>query len=118
MTDERMRILEMISEGKITPEEGNDLLATLDHGVDVKPRRKARFLKIRVIEDGKEKVNVNLPISLAKIALKFLPQEAREEIESKGIEIDEVLGSISEGMGPERLITVDDEDTQVEIYVE
>ena len=54
-TEERMRILQMIDDGKITAEEGARLLAALSEAPKVKPRRSlrdaaggARWLRIRV----------------------------------------------------------------------
>ncbi len=71
-TDERMRILKMIQEGKITAEEGSKLLAALREGrKETRPptpptHAKKGWLRIRVTDmnTGRTKVNVNLPLSL------------------------------------------------------
>ncbi len=77
-TEERMKILKMIDEGKITAEEGARLLSTLSESR--KPPRKvtlqgstsgARWLKIRVTDmvTGKAKATVNLPLGLVDAGL-------------------------------------------------
>lgn len=117
--EERMRILEMVAKGTISTQEANDLLNTLDSKDGVgKVQRKARFLKIRVSEDGEEKVNVNLPLSLAKVAIKFLPDDAKKDIEAKGIDIEELLSTVSDGLEHGQLVSVNDDKDKVDIYVE
>lgn len=118
MQDERMKILEMLAQGKISAAEANDILGTLDDKDVAKPQRQPRFLKIRVAEDGKEKVNVNLPISLAKIAVKFLPEEAKKEIARQGIDLDDILTLVASELTQGPIVTVDDGDDHVEIFVE
>lgn len=67
--------------------------------------RRPRFVRIRVDASksgGKNtNVDVRVPYALAKFALRFLPQEARKELEAQGIDITQLLdgsdGSIPEG---------------------
>ena len=71
-SEERMKILKMIEEGKLTPEEGAKLLAALAESR--KPPRRplgrsasggARWLRVRVTDTvtGKPKATVNLPLN-------------------------------------------------------
>jgi hypothetical protein len=82
-TEERLKILKMVEEGKISPEEGAKLLAALSESAgnksgssagatssyaNVRSAGGARWLRVRVtdIATGKQKVSVNLPIGLVK----------------------------------------------------
>ena len=138
MSDEKIKILEMIQNGKITAAEGLELLKALDDSFikqsDV-AKVGSRFLRIRVTSGQKQKVNVNIPLSLLKIATKFagfgmklIPEEARQEMRKKGVDLTEIDFSelvqlIDQGLATGKLIDVDTEDqseghTKVEIYVE
>lgn len=139
MNEEKKRILEMIREGKITSAEGFELLSALDGSSDsgkaVNPRLKRRFLRVKVYTDKAVKVNVNIPLALIKVAskfaglgLKYIPEEARLEMEKKGIDltqidIEELVASIEQGLVDEKLVDVDVDDpkegkVRVEVYVE
>lgn len=111
MTNERMKILEMIQEGKLTAAEGMDLLKAIEEGDPIEASSRAvdngmvkrdtaavpyadRFLRIRVVGDKTLKVNVNVPFSLIKSASKlvvygmsFVPEEKRLELEHKGLDL-------------------------------
>lgn len=140
MSDEKKRILEMIQEGKITAAEALDLLAALgeDTPVEVKPanpRFSKRYLRVRVYTDKSVKVNVNIPLALMKVAskfattgLKYIPEEARLEMEKKGIDltqidVEELVSMIEQGLVDEKLVDLDVEDpkegkVRVEVYVD
>jgi len=140
MSTEKQRILEMIQEGKITAAAGLELLAALeDTEVTNKAVTKAnsnkRYLRIRVYTDKAVKVNVNIPLALMKVAskfatsgLKYIPEEARQEMEKKGIDLSEIdvaelLNMIDQGLVDEKLVDIDVDDpkegkVRVEIYVE
>lgn len=121
-TEERMRILQMIDDGKITAEEGARLLAALSEAPKVKPRRSlrdaaggARWLRIRVTDmvTGKSKATVNLPIGLVDAGLNIASQYA------PGIQFDELIEAIDQGAEGKIIDVIDDEDGEhVEIYIE
>lgn len=73
-------------------------------------RRGPRFLRIKVDatkEGGKTtNVDVRVPYALAKFALRFVPHEARRELESQGIEISQILEA-AETMSEGKIIDVD-----------
>jgi len=120
--EERLKILEMISEGKISAEEGAKLIAALEEPPQkndvVSTRKKTggpRWLRIRVtdIKTGKSKATVNLPIGLVdagfNIASKFTPD----------VDFDSLSGFIKEGAQGKIIDVTDDEDGEhVEIYLE
>lgn len=126
MDDERMRILAMVEEGKVTPEEGVRLMEALvkreQQALQVAPGGPARALKVRVMEgDGEEtKVNVTVPLSLARLALKFIPRSALEALEDEGISPDDLSELIAnvEKAGPMRIVDVQTDDAKVEVFIE
>lgn len=78
-----------------------------------------RFLRIKVEEAGSTRVNVNIPLDLAKLALQFLPKDARRRLEGQleGVDLDEILDAAR--MGAEgKLVEVQDEDDRVEIWID
>jgi len=77
MDQEALDVLKMVQEGKVTPEQGAELLAALKtqpSGAPT-PGGKAKFVRCRINvkgEDGqKVGINVNLPVGLADLALKM-----------------------------------------------
>jgi hypothetical protein len=120
-TEERLRILKLIEEGKITAEEGARLLAALNKS----SRRQAsgseidsRWLRVRVtdLRSGKPAVNVNLPLSLVNVGLRV---GARFVPDVEGIDLTSVASALQQGVTGKIMDVVDeDEGQRVEIYVE
>lgn len=73
----------------------------------------AAILKVQVWESGNQKVLISVPISLAEQTLRSLPEEARDEIRDKGIDIDSLLSDILKNPRPGRLVEIQDEDRRV-----
>ena len=122
--EERLKILKMIQEGKITPDEGAKLLSALTTSSRKEPRRPARttgarWLRVRVTDmhSGKSKVNVNLPLKLidagVNIAAQFTPE----------MELDGMMEAINEAIDDNlmgKIVDVlDEEDGEhIEIFIE
>ncbi|PMQ01528.1 MAG: hypothetical protein CBR30_05595 [Dictyoglomus sp. NZ13-RE01] len=70
MREERYRILKMIEEGKISSEDGEELLKKLEENYDFKSSEK-RLLRIYIEEEGVNRVNITIPLSFLKWGLKF-----------------------------------------------
>lgn len=111
MSNEKMKILEMIQEGKLTAAEGMDLLKAIEDGSSDEATSTSnqnalakremsssaygdRFLRVRVVGEKTLKVNVNVPFSLIHSASKlvvyamsFVPAEKRMELEQKGLDL-------------------------------
>ena len=140
MSEEKMSILQMIREGKISAAEGLELLNALEES-EPKPetttpaRLANRFLRFGVNTAGITKVNVNLPLSLVRVASKFavfgmnyIPETARQEMARKGIDLSqidfaELIRLIEDGLVDGKLMDVDVNDpkegpVKVEVYVE
>jgi hypothetical protein len=120
-TEERIKILKMIDDGKITAEEGAKLLAALSESR--KSTRKpslrgaagARWLRVRVTDmaTGKSKATVNLPLGLVDAGLNIASQYA------PGIAFDELIEAINAGAEGKIIDVVDEEDGEhVEIFID
>lgn len=123
-TEERLQILKMIEEGKITAAEGADLLRALDRDTSpplpppLKGPSAPRWFRVRVtdIATGKNKVNVNIPMGLVNVGLKM---GARFAPEVDDMNYSEIMTAIRSGQTG-KIIEVEDEDgnERVEIFVE
>jgi hypothetical protein len=78
----------------------------------------ARNLVIRIIEDDDAKVNVRIPLSLARAAGRFLPRQAKAALKEYEIDLDQILEEISNDAGNGALVEIQDDDTHVFIGVE
>ena len=121
MSNERMQILQMLQEGKITAEEAERLLSALDVPVSqgagvTKAGSNNKWLRVRVVEEGRQVVNVNLPMSVVDVALtmglKFVPNEHLQ-----GIDVESLLQAIRQGVTG-KIVEIDEGDTKVEVIVE
>jgi len=123
-TEERMKILNMIREGKISAEEGAKLLSAL--GDSEKPTRaqssrasgEPRWFRVRVTDlvNGKTKVSVNIPFGLMEWGMQIGAQFAPEVADLDFEQLKEMLES---GVGGKVVDVIDEEDGEhVEIFIE
>ncbi len=119
MNDEKIKILKMIEDGTITSEEGLELIEALESNNEVINVRKkpSRWLKIKVTEGESSKVNISIPIALAKIGLKMGQKYSNKSEALSSIDFDEIIESVRNGADG-KLVEVKDGDELVEIYVE
>ena len=123
-SEERMKILKMINDGKITAEEGAQLLTALTQRSE-KPKKSGgrsltgQFLRVKVTDmsTGKTKVNVNVPMKLVdaglNIAAQFTPEMENAQM------MDAVKEALSENMRGKIVDVVDEEDQEhVEIFID
>ena len=122
-TEERMQILNMVAEGKISATDGAELLAALEpekknvRAVAERPSP-ARWFRVRVtdLETGRNKVNVNLPMSLVDVGTRM---GARFAPELEDMDFNDIIEQIKSG-AQGKIIEVEDAEggERVEIYVE
>lgn len=131
MSEQRKKILDMVAQGKLTPEEADRLLGAIKES-----QVRARFFRVRVYNENKSKpkVKVDIPISVLKLASKIgtafkgvIPEGHKVNIHGKEIALDEfspemldeIVESLSEG-GRFKLVEVTDEEKGefVEVYIE
>lgn len=122
--EERMQILRMIEEGKISAGEGADLLRALDSADStvanepLKGSSKPRWFRVRVtdIATGRKKVDVNIPMGLVNVGIKM---GAKFAPEIDGAQYESIMEAVRSGQQGKILDVYDEEDgEQVEIFVE
>jgi hypothetical protein len=122
-TEERMQILKMIEEGKISAAEGAELLKALDRngGKSAEPLKgpsAPRWFRVRITDmsTGRNKVNVNIPMGLVNVGMKM---GARFAPEMEGVELNALAEAIRSGATGKVIDVVNaDESERVEIFVE
>lgn len=124
-TEERLQILKMIEEGKISATEGAELLRALDtkgeRGQPLEPMKgtsSPRWFRVRVtdVQSGRNKVNVNIPMGLVNVGIKM---GARFAPEIEGARLDSIMDAVRSGQLGKIIDIVDAEDGErVEIFVE
>lgn len=126
--EERMKILKMIEEGKISAEEGARLLAALAEGrrssLDpAAPGRSGRpgaprTLRIRVTDmvSGRSKASVQIPLALVDAGMKIGAHFAPEV---EGVDMTNVMDALRSGVTGKIIDVTDEEDGEhVEIFIE
>lgn len=122
-SEERIKILQMIQDGKISADDGAKLLEALNKGgrstgfarKTIRTRDGSRYLRVRVtdMDTGRSKVSVNLPLALVdagmSIAANFAP----------GIGNADIMDAIESGMTGKVIDVIDEDDREhVEIFIE
>jgi hypothetical protein len=122
--DERLKVLKMVQEGKISAEEAAKLLETLEQ--DMSPRQQpagettgaGRWFRVRVTDanSGRTRVNVRMPLGVVsagiKMGMKFAP-------ELEGVDPQEIISLVQSGDIGKIVDAFDeDDDEHVEIFIE
>lgn len=123
-TEERMQILKMIEEGKISATEGAELLRALEHDTrtetsePLKGASAPRWFRVRVtdLNSGKSKVSVNIPMGLVNVGMKM---GARFAPEMESVDFEELTSAVRSGASGKVMDVIDEEEGErVEIFVE
>ena len=130
-TEEGKQVLRLLAEGKIDSEQAYRLLRALgdiDDGAKAPPPppppphpghpgARGRILRIRVTEGSEQKVNVAIPLAIARIGKMKLGSSGlvRGHLSKFGIDLDELLRTID---FPGRIVDIADDEDRVEIFVE
>lgn len=122
-TEERLRVLKLIEDGKISAEDGARLIATLSEAAAVEDDRAPargdrRWLRVVVTDTytGRPKVNVRIPAGIVDMAIRlgvhFIPQ-------GEGLDLDELMAAVRSGVTGKVVDVVDeDEGHHVEVFVD
>jgi len=128
-SEERMRILMMIQEGKISASEGARLIEALDDlSEPVKPTqttpnaavggKKPHYLRVLITDTdtGKGRVNVRLPVSLINSGLRM---GARFAPEIEGLDMEELNSWLNMGEIGQIVDIFDEDDGEhIEVFLE
>lgn len=139
-SEEGKQVLQLLAEGKIDVEQAYRLLRALgdvEEGGPRPPRApfspfpptppvpptppgpggRGRILRIRVTEDGEQKVNVAIPLAIARVGKMKLASSGlvRGHLGKFGIDLDELLRTVD---FPGKIVDIADDEDRVEIFVE
>ncbi len=99
MDNPRMKILEMLAEGKINADEASALLEKINTSekgeeiaaeTEVPGRKPPRYLRVVVDSADGDTVNVKVPMSLIKTGIKLsalIPEDAADAVKDQGIDL-------------------------------
>jgi hypothetical protein len=138
--EERLKILRMVQEGKLSAEEGVQLIEAMEPSRRAKevtasrarqpappgpgsdpaqsPGRAPRWFRVRVTDTntGKTRVNVRLPINLVHAGLKM---GARFSPEVQGLDQESLMAFVNSGEIGKLVDVFDEEDGEhVEVFIE
>ncbi len=117
------KILQLVADGALTPEEADEILAALDHEtlaatpdepayeIPAPPEGSPRHLRVEVIEGGQRVVNLRVPVNVAGWASGYLPGLSDSDK-------DRIRGAIASGARGTILDIGDDEGGRVQIVTE
>ena len=128
-TEERMRILMMIQEGKISAAEGARLIEAHDDlseptppqpsaAVSYSTGKKPHYLRVLITDtdSGKARVNVRLPVSLINSGIRM---GARFAPEIEGLELEDLNAWLNSGEVGQIVDIFDEEDGEhIEVFLE
>jgi len=124
-TEERMKILSMIREGKITAEEGAKLLSALSSSqknTRIKSLTRSggepRWFRVRVTDtiSGRTKTTVNIPLGLMEWGMQIGAHFAPEVGD---LDFEQMMDMLRSGVEGKIVDVVDEEDGEhVEIFIE
>ncbi len=123
MSQEKLKILDMVQNKTITPQEGAELLKSLEEEPKQKSPKKEpfRMFKIRVNSHDGDKVNIQIPLEFARVALKSkkgLPKLNKIENMDVDLDLDMVLDMIEAGTVGKIVDVESSEGDIVEIVIE
>jgi hypothetical protein len=131
-SEERLKVLKMVEDGKISAEDAIELLMILEESAGRKNQQQAappgsppaagtkdnRWFRVRITDTdtGKTRVNVRLPINMVnagiKMGMRFAP-------EVEGMDIGELMQFIQTGEVGQIVDVLDDEDGEhIEVFIE
>ncbi len=124
MNEEKMMILKMLQEGKISADEAAKLLESVESGEkkgekeEVSHKGQGKFFRVKITDTdtGKSRANIRIPLSVlgfgVKLGAKFTP-------EVSGIDQQQLMEAINSGQIGQIMDVYDDKDGEhVEIFIE
>ncbi|MGC9002138.1 MAG: LiaI-LiaF-like domain-containing protein [Dictyoglomus sp.] len=114
MKEERYKILKLVEEGRIKADEAEELIKTLEET----SKKEKRYLRVNVIENGKNIVNINVPLSLLKWGLKFANTYAEKYGEKVEISPEEIENLVNDPDFRGKLVDINTPEDNVQVIIE
>jgi len=124
LEEERLRILQMVADGKINAEDAARLLQALSSGVEAEvaaaPQPRVLRVKVTDSDSGSVRVNLTLPLNFVRAALRRGGQHAPDiNVGGVNLDADELESLLNSGMQGHIIDVMDEKDGErVEIFVE
>lgn len=100
--DEKLKILQLVRDGKVNPEQGLELLDAIGEGMTPKivedfvsgdSGEEARHLRITTVS-RKGTVTFNIPLGIIRFADRFFPSRFFVKIQDRHLDADEIMERI------------------------
>ncbi len=124
-SEEKMKVLKMIEQGKITADEGAKILEAIDEGdkdteqIPMPKEGKTFKIKVTDMNSGAVKVNLGLPLGLARLIKSFIPPGEVARLEDRGIDVETILSDLDSGTVGKLVEIQDEKDNhRIEIWIE
>ncbi|PNV80919.1 MAG: hypothetical protein C0196_00535 [Dictyoglomus turgidum] len=114
MKEERYKILKLVEEGRIKADEAEELIKKLEET----SKKEKRYLRVNVIENGKNIVNINIPLSLLKWGLKFANTYAEKYGEKVEISPEEIENLVNDPDFRGKLVDINTPEDNVQVIIE
>ncbi len=123
LKEERMKILDLLSQGIITADDAEKLLSAMEHK-DIEfnediviPKKKAPFKMLKILVDSNDgdKVRIQIPVEFSKL---LKTTKFKSNIGDADIDIDAILEMINQGVDGEIVNVQSSDGDIVKIIVE
>ncbi|MBN2353303.1 MAG: hypothetical protein JXD23_12080 [Spirochaetales bacterium] len=129
MDQERLKILKMVEEKKLSADDAAKLIDALDgtrssreaarssagRPVSDRPGRLLR-LKVSDQESGRARVNLSIPVGIAHVIKSLVPPQEMEKLERQGFNLNAILDAI-DGNTVGKVFEAEDDDRRVHIEI-
>jgi hypothetical protein len=129
MDQERLKILKMVEEKKISADDAAKLMDALDgtnatretarsSGARSPGFRPGRLLRLRISdqETGRARVNLSIPVGIAHVIKSLVPPQEMEKLERQGFNLNAILDAI-DGNTVGKVFEAEDDDRRVHIEI-
>lgn len=125
MKDEVKKVLEMVRDGRITPEDAYKLIEAIQsknasQEAERNPKEK-RFIRINVMKEGRQAVNLTVPFSFLDVMLK-IGGKGRKTITVEGeeipIDIDVIREALKDPNFYGKIVDVDVPEENTKVLIE
>ncbi|RDI94830.1 hypothetical protein DV704_10185 [Meiothermus sp. QL-1] len=103
--EHKERVMQMFKEGRISVQEALRLLEAMGPE-PAPPASKSPARMIRIAVEGRANVKVNLPLGLARFALRFIPPDVQQSLLQQGLDLPGLLESLRDDIPEGRLVDV------------
>lgn len=135
-SEERVRVLQMVAEGKVSPAEADEVLGALipppppfkaptlppGDNKNVKFERPAprRMLRIQITDEneGERHIQVRIPDGLTHGQQEFLTRQVRQPLAEQGVDLSELLDDLDQWPSGTTLFNLSQNEVHIDIRVE